>query len=78
MNRTSIPPTMIMNKIYENQKLADNVPVIKATRITCINNVNPIESGWVIMENTRVNITIKFIISRLMQRIVYKNINFGD
>lgn len=36
---------MIMNRIYENQKLCDNIPVIMAIRIAWINRVNPMDSG---------------------------------
>lgn len=71
MNNTSIPPTIIINKIYENQKFILRVPVIIATRIVCMSSVKPIDKGWDIIENTRVIITIMFMINRLIQRIVY-------
>lgn len=36
-----------MNRMYENQKLWDSIPVIIAIRIAWINNLNPIDRGCV-------------------------------
>ena len=51
INRTSIPPIMIMNRIYENQKLLYIVPLIKHTMIVCISSINPMAIGCFICVN---------------------------
>ena len=42
INSTSIPPIIIMNRMYENQNLMYIVPLIVFTIVVCINSVNPI------------------------------------
>ena len=51
INSTSIPPIMIMNRIYENQKLLYIVPLIKQIIIVCINSINPMAMGCFICVN---------------------------
>jgi hypothetical protein len=41
INSTSIPQIMIMNSMYENQKLLYIVPLIKHTVVVCISSINP-------------------------------------
>jgi hypothetical protein len=45
MNSTSIPPIMIINRIYENQKLLYIVPLIIHTIVVCMSSIIPIASG---------------------------------
>jgi len=51
MNRTSIPPTMIMNRMYENQNLLYIIPLIRHTRIVWVSSISPIASGCFICVN---------------------------
>lgn len=51
INNTSIPPIMIMNRIYENQNLLYIVPLIKHTSVVCIRSINPIAIGCFICVN---------------------------
>lgn len=53
MNKTNIPPIIIINKMYENQKLWESNPVIMAIRIAWISKVNPIDKGC--LRNIKVN-----------------------
>ena len=48
---TSIPPIMIMNKMYENQNLLYIVPLIRHTIVVCISNSIPIAIGCFICVN---------------------------
>jgi len=43
---TSIPPIMIMNRRYENQKLLYIVPLIRHTIIVCISSISPMAIGY--------------------------------
>ena len=43
---TSIPPIMIMNRRYENQKLLYIVPLIRHTIIVCISRISPMAIGY--------------------------------
>jgi hypothetical protein len=67
INSTNIPPIMIINKMYENQKLLYIVPLIKHTIIVCINNINPIAIGCFICVNISLVIVLidinSFVIS---------------
>lgn len=51
MNKTSIPPTMIMNRMYENQNLLYIVPLIRHTSIVWASNIIPIAMGCFIWVN---------------------------
>jgi hypothetical protein len=51
INSTNIPPIMIMNKMYENQKLLYIVPLIKHTMVVCINSISPTAIGCFICVN---------------------------
>lgn len=62
MNSTSIPPTIIRNRIYENQKLWLKNPVIIAIKVDWINKIIPIDRGCVI--NINVSDMDKFMIIR--------------
>jgi hypothetical protein len=44
INSTSIPPIMIINRMYENQNLLYIVPQIRHTIVVCISSINPIAS----------------------------------
>lgn len=55
---TNIPPIMIMNKMYENQKLLYIVPLIKHTIIVCISSINPMAIGCFICVNIRLVIVL--------------------
>ena len=41
MNSTSIPPIIIMNRMYKNQNLLYIVPMIRHTIVVWINNISP-------------------------------------
>jgi hypothetical protein len=45
INSTSIPPIMIMIRIYENQNLLYIVPLIRHTIVVCISSISPIALG---------------------------------
>jgi len=51
INSTSIPPIMIMNRMYENQKLLNVVPLIKQTMTVCISSIGPMAMGCFICVN---------------------------
>lgn len=46
MNKTSIPPKNTINKIYENQNVFLNNPVIMEINNVWVRSINPIASGW--------------------------------
>ncbi|GHU52307.1 hypothetical protein FACS189496_2230 [Bacilli bacterium] len=45
INSTSIPPIMIMNRMYENQNLLYMVPLIIHVIMVCRSSIIPIASG---------------------------------
>jgi hypothetical protein len=45
INSTSIPPIIIMNRIYENQNLLYLFPLIKHSIVVCIISINPMAIG---------------------------------
>lgn len=45
INSTSIPPIMIMNRMYENQNLLYMVPLIIHVIMVCSSSIIPIASG---------------------------------
>jgi len=51
MNNTSIPPIMIMNRMYENQNLMYIVPLIRHTIVVCIRSIRPMAIGCFICVN---------------------------
>jgi hypothetical protein len=51
INSTSIPPIMIMNRMYENQKLLYIVPLIKHTNVVWISSISPMARGCFICVN---------------------------
>ena len=51
MKSTSIPPIIIMNRIYENQNLLYIVPLIRHTIVVCISSNIPIAIGCLICVN---------------------------
>jgi len=51
INSTNIPPIMIMNRMYENQKLLYIVPLIRQIIIVCISSISPIAMGCFICVN---------------------------
>lgn len=68
INSTSIPPTMIMNRMYENQNLLYIIPLIRHIIVVWINNIRPMASGCFICVNvilviTLVDISVFIIIS---------------
>jgi len=67
VNSTNIPPIMIMNRMYENQKLLYIVPLIKHTMIVCISNISPMAIGCFICVNIILVIVLidinRFVIS---------------
>jgi hypothetical protein len=51
INSTSIPPIIIMNRMYENQKLLYIVPLLKHTIIVCISSISHMAMGCFICVN---------------------------
>jgi hypothetical protein len=52
INSTSIPPIMIMSRMYENTKLLYIVPLIKHTTVVvCISSISPVAMGCFICVN---------------------------
>ena len=51
MNSTSIPPTMIMNRMYENQNLLYIIPLIRHIIVVWISSISPMASGCFICVN---------------------------
>lgn len=51
MNSTSIPPTIIMNRMYENQNLLYITPLIRHITVVWINNIIPMANGCFICVN---------------------------
>ena len=45
INRTNMPPIMIINKMYENQNLLHIFPLIRHTIVVCVSNSIPIAIG---------------------------------
>jgi hypothetical protein len=52
INSTSIPPIIIMNKMYENQNLLYIVPLIRHTIVVWISSISLMATGWFICVNT--------------------------
>ena len=48
---TSIPPIVIMNRMYENQNLLYIVPLMRHTIVVWINNIRPMAMGCFICVN---------------------------
>ena len=59
INSTSIPPIIIINRMYENQNLLYIVPLIRHTIVVWINNIRPMASGCFICVN--INLVIVLI-----------------
>jgi hypothetical protein len=51
INSTSIPPIMIINKMYENQNLLYIFPLMRHKIVVCISSINPIAMGCFICVN---------------------------
>lgn len=51
INSTSIPPTMIMNKMYENQNLLYIIPLIRHNIVVWISSISPMAIGCFICVN---------------------------
>jgi len=47
----SIPPIMIINRIYENQNLLYIVPLTRRTIVVCISSISPMVIGCFICVN---------------------------
>jgi hypothetical protein len=83
MNSTSIPPIMIKNRMYENQKLLYMVPLMIHTIVVCMSSINPIASGCFICVNIILVIVlidiINFVISGgILYKILVLGINEMD
>lgn len=61
MNRISIPPTIIRNRMYENQKFWLKFPVIKLTKMVCKRRIKPIDNGCLINKNVSEAIVLRVI-----------------
>jgi hypothetical protein len=66
INRTSIPPIMIMNRMYENQNLLYIVPLMRHTIVVCISSISPMASGCFICVNISLVIVLIDIINFVM------------
>lgn len=78
INSTSIPPIMIINRMYENQNLLYMVPLIKQIMIVCINNIRPMAMGCFICVNINLVIVLIDINSFVMSGgILFKMLVLG-
>lgn len=66
INSTSIPPIMIMNRMYENQNLLYIVPLMRHTIVVWISNISPIAMGCFICVNISLVIVLIDISSFVM------------
>jgi hypothetical protein len=72
INSISIPPIMIMNKMYENQNLLYIVPLMTYTIVVCISNINPMAKGCFIC----VNISLVIVLIDISSFVVSEGILF--
>jgi len=78
INRTNIPPIMIINRIYENQNLLYIVPLIRHINVVCISNSIPIAMGCFICVDITLVIVLKDIIKFVMSGgILFKMLVLG-
>ena len=78
INSTSIPPIVIMNRIYENQNLLYIVPLIRHTIVVCINSISPIVKGCSICVNINLVIVLNDISNSVMSGgILFKMLILG-
>ena len=71
INSTSIPPIIIMNRIYENKNLLYIVPLMRHTIVVWISNISPTAKGCFICVNINLFIVPIDIISFLCQGVLY-------
>jgi hypothetical protein len=79
INSTSIPPIMIMSRMYENQNLLYIVPLMRHTIVACISSISPMAMGCFICVN--INLVIALLdISNFVTSggILFKMLSFGD
>lgn len=62
---TSIPPTKIKNRIYENQKCKHIIPVNIAVNVVCRIRINPMAKGWFSWINTRDIMIIIIVVNNI-------------
>ena len=78
INSTSIPPIMIMNRMYEKQNLLYIVPLIKHTIAVCIRSMSPIAKGCFICVNISLVIVLNDISNFVMSGdILFKILILG-
>jgi hypothetical protein len=58
INSKSIPPIMIMNRMYENQNLLYIVPLMRHTIVVCIKSISPMAIGCFICVNINLVIVL--------------------
>lgn len=78
INSTSMPPIIIINRMYENQKLLYIVPLIRQIIIVCISSISPIAIGCFICVNINLVIVLIDINSFVMSGgILFKILVLG-
>jgi len=78
INSTSIPPNIIMNRMYENQNLLYIIPLIKHTIVVCITSMSPIARGCFICVNINPVIVLNDISNFVMSgSILFKMLILG-
>jgi len=78
INSTSIPPIIIINRIYENQNLLYIVPLIKHTIIVCMSSISPTAIGCFICVNISLVIVLIDISNFVMSGgILFKMLVLG-
>lgn len=78
MNSTNIPPTIIMNKMYENQNLLYIIPLIRHIIVVWINSISPMASGCFICVNViLVNILVDISVFIMSGGILFKMLILG-
>ena len=58
INSNSIPPIMIVNRMYENRNVLHIVPLMRHTIVVCISSINPMAIGCFVCVNINLVIVI--------------------
>ena len=78
INSTSIPPIMIINRMYENQNLLYMVPLMRHTNVVWISSISPMANGSFICVNINLVIVLIDISSFVMSGgILFKMLVLG-
>jgi hypothetical protein len=71
INKTNIPPIMIMNRMYENQNLLNIVPLIKHIKVVWVSRISPIAIGCFVCVNSMLIVILIVINCFISQGVFY-------